>query len=269
MRRETSSFYHYNHLGTALALTGADEAVTDTYRHDAWGVLLASTGSTVNPHTYVGRERYYRMPHAEMYHLGFRDYAQGLGRFMTVDPRQEGPNWYTYSLNRTPSAVDPLGLKCGEWTQVSSEFVDVPDPNRSPEVGGRCVTWPPDMGRWVTYHYLVYNVHVHARKCSHTVRRIEAGRWVCETEEWIETNWIRSFVHRRSDRECVAPDRPPVWRDWPYLICTGLCRTICTGACRRYTSIPLPYCYAACMPPCVAGCLPTRSPASPQSGKGV
>ena len=47
MRRDSaSSFYHYNHLGTALALTGADEAVTDTYRHDAWGVLLASTGST-------------------------------------------------------------------------------------------------------------------------------------------------------------------------------------------------------------------------------
>jgi len=53
----------------ALALTGADEAVTDTYRHDARGVLLASTGSTVNPHTYVGRERYYRMPNADMYHL--------------------------------------------------------------------------------------------------------------------------------------------------------------------------------------------------------
>ncbi|MEA3402450.1 MAG: hypothetical protein U9R79_14530 [Armatimonadota bacterium] len=49
MRRDsTSSFYHFNHLGTTLALTGADEAVSDTYRHDAWGVLLASTGSTVN-----------------------------------------------------------------------------------------------------------------------------------------------------------------------------------------------------------------------------
>jgi YD repeat-containing protein len=83
MRREASSFYHYNHLGTALALTGADEAVSDTYRHDAWGVLLASTGSTVNPHTYVGQQRYYRMPNAAMYHLGFRDYAQGLGRFVT------------------------------------------------------------------------------------------------------------------------------------------------------------------------------------------
>ncbi|MEA3399786.1 MAG: hypothetical protein U9R79_00940 [Armatimonadota bacterium] len=67
MRRDNeSSFYHFNHLGTALALTGADGAVTDTYRHDAWGVLLESTGSTVNPHTYVGRERYYRMPKADM-----------------------------------------------------------------------------------------------------------------------------------------------------------------------------------------------------------
>ena len=86
MRRDTSSFYHYNHLGTTLALTGADEAVSDTYRHDAWGVLLASTGSTVNPHTYVGRERYYRMPEAAMYHLGFRDYAQGLGRHQVRGP---------------------------------------------------------------------------------------------------------------------------------------------------------------------------------------
>jgi RHS repeat-associated protein len=111
MRRETSSFYHYNHLGTALALTGANEAVSDTYRHDAWGVLLERTGSTVNPHTYVGRERYYRMPNAAMYHLGFRDYAQGLGRFTTVDPARWGANWGVNAANRPTVFVDPLGLQ--------------------------------------------------------------------------------------------------------------------------------------------------------------
>jgi hypothetical protein len=109
MRRDSaSSFYHYNHLGTALALTGADEAVSDTYRHDAWGVLLASTGSTVNPHTYVGRERYYRMPNAEMYHLGFRDYAQGVGRFMTVDPLVKMP-WHVRS--RTAWLISRVGAQ--------------------------------------------------------------------------------------------------------------------------------------------------------------
>jgi RHS repeat-associated protein len=110
MRREASSFYHYNHLGTALALTGADEAVSDTYRHDAWGVLLERTGSTVNPHTYVGRERYYRMPNAAMYHLGFRDYAQGVGRFTTVDPAHAEKNFFAYASNRPVVGIDPSGL---------------------------------------------------------------------------------------------------------------------------------------------------------------
>jgi len=82
----TSSFYHYNHLGTTDELTDADEDVTDTYRHDAWGVPLAQTGSTVNPHTYVGAERYYRMAEAGLYHLGFRDYAPRLAMFLPVDP---------------------------------------------------------------------------------------------------------------------------------------------------------------------------------------
>jgi len=84
-RSEDTSVYHFDALGSTLALTDADEAVTDTWRHDAWGVLLTSTGAIVNPHTYIGRERYYGMPHADLYHLGFRDYAPGVGRFTTVD----------------------------------------------------------------------------------------------------------------------------------------------------------------------------------------
>ncbi len=123
-----SSFYHYNHLGTALALTGANEAVTDTYRHDAWGVLLASTGSNLNPHTYVGRERYYRMPEAEMYHLGFRDYAQGLGRFMTVDPIGRFPNVVLNRLSKLgylPILRSPIGASLsGRATQMEYGFVE-------------------------------------------------------------------------------------------------------------------------------------------------
>ena len=131
-----SSFYHYNHLGTTIALTGANESVTDTYRHDAWGVLLAGTGTTPNPHTYVGRERYYRMPTAGLYHLGFRDYGQRAGRFLTVDPVPWPPpgmslrlwprrlvelEWqdrlvsaalapYAYTRNRASARLDPAGL---------------------------------------------------------------------------------------------------------------------------------------------------------------
>ena len=77
-------------------------------------MLLASTGSTVNPHTYVGRERYYRMANADLYHLGFRDYDQALGRFMTVDPAEARPQWlgaevrsYAYVDGRPTSGVEP------------------------------------------------------------------------------------------------------------------------------------------------------------------
>ena len=90
--------------------------VPDTYRHDAWGVLLACTGGTVNPHTYVGRERYYLMPEAEMYHLGFRDYAQGIGRFMTVDPARDGLSWALYVLNRPAFHTDAKGLAAHAMT---------------------------------------------------------------------------------------------------------------------------------------------------------
>jgi RHS repeat-associated protein len=83
---------------------------------DAWGMLLERTGSTVNPHTYVGRERYYRMPNAEMYHLGFRDYAQGVGRFMTVDPVRDGLNWFAYVRNGSTAMVDPSGAAPWWWT---------------------------------------------------------------------------------------------------------------------------------------------------------
>ena len=108
-RSGVSHFYHYNHLGTTIALTASNQTVSDTYKHDAWGVQLSSSGSTVNPHTYVGRERYYRMANADLYHLGFRDYDQALGRFMTVDPERQGLNWYVYVNSRAATASDPRG----------------------------------------------------------------------------------------------------------------------------------------------------------------
>ena len=111
-RSTTSHFYHYNHLGTTLALTASNQTVSDTYTHDAWGVLLSSTGSTVNPHTYVGRERYYLMSGADLYHLGFRDYNQALGRFMTVDPARR----ITFSTCTPPTLPPPswIAAACRE-----------------------------------------------------------------------------------------------------------------------------------------------------------
>jgi hypothetical protein len=61
-RADTKSYHLFDHLGTTLALASAAQALTDTYRRNAWGVELASTGSTANPFGYVGELGYYEQP---------------------------------------------------------------------------------------------------------------------------------------------------------------------------------------------------------------
>ena len=206
-----SSFYHCNHLGTTIALTDASEAVSDTYRHDAWGVRLASTGSTVNPHTYVGQQRYYRMPNASLYHLGFRDYAQRVGRFTTVDPIRETSNWYGYVRGRPLVFTDPEGLKevvrCR--TKPKSYVWLGLDPDRSPDVGGYCGLgfFPFRLGRWVTSHYKRV-----MREWRVTVCKIyrEGPCGLEDTGHGYESAvWAPPRVKRFSWKDCVPLDQLP------------------------------------------------------------
>ena len=112
MRRgEASSFYHYDALGSTAELTGEAEAVTDTYRYNAWGEVLARTGTTVNPHAYVGRERYYLAADGTMHLLGLRYYVSTIGRFIGCDPIDDARSRYVYSANWPTMSVDPAGLQ--------------------------------------------------------------------------------------------------------------------------------------------------------------
>ena len=74
-----SSFFHYDALGSTQELTDENETVTDTYRYNAWGQVLLRTGTTTNPHTYVGKERYYLTPDPALYLLGSRYYDMSFG----------------------------------------------------------------------------------------------------------------------------------------------------------------------------------------------
>ncbi len=58
-RSTTTKHYHFDALGSTLALTDANENVTDTYRYYAFGGLLTSTGTTVNNFRFVGNLGYY------------------------------------------------------------------------------------------------------------------------------------------------------------------------------------------------------------------
>ncbi len=108
-RSTTTSFYHHDALGSTLALTDANENVTDTYRYYAFGETLTSTGTTVNNLRFVGNLGYYNEANLSLQYLRARYYQPSTGRFVSVDPEHDGVNWYVYAGAAPTVAVDPEG----------------------------------------------------------------------------------------------------------------------------------------------------------------
>jgi fibro-slime domain-containing protein/RHS repeat-associated protein len=112
-RSGVDSFYISDSLGSTRALTNSQGVVTDSYSYDAFGQLLASTGTTVNSYLYTGEQK---DDAAGLYYLRARNYDPAIGRFMTQDLHQgslEEPaslNKYVYVQNNPVNMTDPTGL---------------------------------------------------------------------------------------------------------------------------------------------------------------
>jgi RHS repeat-associated protein len=105
-------YFSYDGHGSTRLLTDASGAVTDTYLYDAYGTLLASTGSTPNNYLYCGEQF---DPDLGMYYLRARFYQPQTGRFWTMDSwegTQTDPlslHKYLYAHNNPVMMVDPSG----------------------------------------------------------------------------------------------------------------------------------------------------------------
>jgi len=112
-RGDDSHFFHFDAIGTTRALTDADQAVTDSYIHRAFGTYVSTTGDTLNYFRYIGKLGYYQdyaSPDGGFY-VRRRYYAAGLGRFLSCDPvREAGVSAYGYVRNRALWSSDPSGL---------------------------------------------------------------------------------------------------------------------------------------------------------------
>jgi len=108
----TASFYQYDGRGTVRLLTNSAGAVTDSYEYDAFGNLIASTGSTPNAYLYRG-ERY--DADLGLYYLRARWYNPVTGRFMTRDPDSgsiydpASLHRYNYGRANPVNYIDPSG----------------------------------------------------------------------------------------------------------------------------------------------------------------
>ena len=104
-----SSFYGYDGAGNVTTLTDAAGAQVGSYTYDAWGNMVASSGTKAgeNPYRFSTKEQI-----GGLYSYGFRFYSPGLGRWINRDPIAEngGVNIYAYVDSNPANAVDAWGL---------------------------------------------------------------------------------------------------------------------------------------------------------------
>jgi RHS repeat-associated protein len=103
-------YYGYDGHGNVTFVTDASGAVTNTYDCDAFGVLIASTGSVSNTRLFAGKEL---DPDLGLINLRARQYRADTGRFTTRDiegTALKSPlNGYLYTTVDPVNAKDPVG----------------------------------------------------------------------------------------------------------------------------------------------------------------
>lgn len=101
-RRGSTTTFSHSGLKNAEAQTSTAQTVSASKTYDAFGNLVASTGTWAGPFAYGGGFGY-QEDATGLKLLGHRYYDASIGRFLTRDPIKDGRNWYTYCGN------DPLG----------------------------------------------------------------------------------------------------------------------------------------------------------------
>ena len=107
------SFYGYDGHGRVRYLTNETGAITDTYTYDAFGKLIAQTGTTPNEYLYAGEQF---DANIGFYYLRARYFNNDTGRFITSDPffgntfEPMSLHKYLYAHANPIDNVDPTGL---------------------------------------------------------------------------------------------------------------------------------------------------------------
>jgi RHS repeat-associated protein len=108
-RGSATSFDHQDYLGTFTRQTSSSQVTTATRQYDAFGMLVATTGTPQGPFGYAGGWGYQEDVDSGLKLLGHRYYDASTGRFLTRDPVKDGRNWYGYAGNEPTVGIDPSG----------------------------------------------------------------------------------------------------------------------------------------------------------------
>ena len=103
-------YYHYDGLGSVVALSDSNGDTVQTYEYSVYGQVAASDPNFLtNPYMFTGRRFDIE---TGLYYYRARYYNPHIGRFMQTDPvgYDDGINWYLYCGNNPLAFVDPSGL---------------------------------------------------------------------------------------------------------------------------------------------------------------
>ena len=107
--RSDNYYYHYDGLGSVIALSDSAGHLAENYSYDVYG-RTNTTGSVGNSYLFTGRQY---DNETGLYYYRARCYLPTIGRFWQVDPIGyiSGLNLHTYSGNNPINWSDPFGLK--------------------------------------------------------------------------------------------------------------------------------------------------------------
>jgi RHS repeat-associated protein len=124
-RAGATTHYGYDGHGSVRYLTDSAGTVTDTYDYDAFGILIARTGTTPNNYRYAGEQW---DEDVGMYYNRARYLQPQTGRFWTMDSyngdRMDPASLhrYLYTRNAPTNRVDPSGHV--DWSLLGQAFVN-------------------------------------------------------------------------------------------------------------------------------------------------
>jgi RHS repeat-associated protein len=118
-RAARNYYYHYDGLGSVIALTDSAGNTIETYAYDVYG-RADKTSSVGNPYLFTGRRF---DTETELYYYRARYYSPIIGRFLQTDPigYEGGINLYAYCGTNPIILIDPFGL-CGEGGGIGDYF---------------------------------------------------------------------------------------------------------------------------------------------------